>query len=552
MGGNTMINIDKFYKRIQGASAWSFGWVRNYSLPSKGLCVAVILVSLAVLSSCQTNLAQIRDDNASMVISKYRVRTLAEANHGRTDLTLHDCVRLALDNSLEIQTALWDEYTKGKLAQSSSLRSLPTIKGFYNQSQRDLLPWSRSDVIEEEGEWEVQDPGGTAGVTNFSTGRERIARFWNAQLAWSPMDAAMARFLAEIKCNETVQAGYQRSRVAQQIVGTVTSAFYRLLALRDASGRADSLLSNRNSIERDLEKLASSSLVDRHELLTAKTLTAEARNQVAEIRLNIDRQTELLASAMNVCPSSLFTIDGPLMPLPAVELDCGKLEATALRNRPEAYQADLTFINSLADHKRLLVKYFPRVEGFFGYFRDENHFLLNKNWVDGGITATWDLLDFTTNFLERDAAQNKIAKTDRERAAISMGILTQVKLKSLEVVRAMEKFSKTSTVLFQAKEALRISTATEEVREKKAAAQVIRIARQKDQCNLLQAEIDRLMAVGECHSAISELDTAVGTNYPVSMSLNPLTVENSQPPGPPEKTSIANRFAGLLSRMSPF
>jgi outer membrane protein TolC len=514
--------------------------------------ILTLLLLLSAITSCKTNLGQLRQDNASIVLTKYRARSLAEANNGKTDLTVHDCVRLALANSLDLQSAIWDEHVRGKLAQSSSLRSLPTIRGFYNQTQRDLLPWSRSDVINKEGLWEVSNPDNQGdGVTNFSTGRERLARFWNAQLAWSPMDAAMARFLAEVKGNEALQSSYQRARVAQQLVGTVTAAFYRLMALNHALSKAQALESNRQGIERDLNSLVQTGLVESQENLTAKTLTAEARNQVADIRLNIDRQRELIAAAMNICPDSLFTVIGSLTPLPQGELDPCKLEATALMNRPEAYQADLTFISSMADHKRLMVKYFPRVEGFFGYFRDENHFLLNKNWVDGGVTVSWDLLDFTTNLLERDAAKNKISKTDRERAAISMGILSQVKLKTLETLKSLEKFRKTSDILSQAHEALRIATDIEQVKDKRAGQKLMRISRQKSLCNSLQVEIDRLLALGECHSAFAELDTAVGTNYPVRLAQNAGYMENT-PPVNSGISTVGQRARNFLGRLRPF
>jgi len=494
-------------------------FTRASELMSRGLCrasIAVVFLCFLCLSSCTVASVNVRQQNAAMVLTMYRAKPLTVANHGKTDLGVHDCIRLALENSLDLQTAIWEEQVKGQIAAASRMRMYPRMEAGFLLSQRDRPLFSRSDVIDQEGAYEVVGPGPLTGVTNFSTGRERFQRTWQAQALWSPMDAMMARYLSHVKHNEVAYSAYQRVRVAQQLIGTVTGAFYRLLALVEALPKVEALESHRRSIVRDLGSLSKSQLVSSEEFLTAQSQLAEAQNQTAEVRLNIGRQKELLAVAMNVSPDSIFKLIGQLMPLPDYFLEPSKLEAAALVNRPEAYQADLTHVSSIADQKRLLVKFFPRVEGFIGYFRDENKFLLNKNWIDGGMRVTWDLMDFTANLLEHDAAKSRIFKTDRERAVISLGILSQVRLKTLEALKAVEKARKTSELRTQAQEALRIASDVEEAKDRRAATRLMRIAREKALCGLLQTEIDRLMALGEVHASAADVDAAVGTNYPVN------------------------------------
>jgi outer membrane protein TolC len=475
-----------------------------------------LLVGLCLgLTACKAHLSQIRHDNASLVLTTSRARPIEAANNGKNVLALHDCVRLALGNNLDIQSALWDEQVKNKLARASLGKMLPRIQGSYNMSQRDTLPWSRSDVIGQEGLYEALGPAPGTGVTNYSTSRERFSRNWSAQLLWSPMDAAMARYLADVKWNEASQAHFQRARVAQQLVGTVTSAFWRLRALNEAAPKAQALETHRKNIARDLKSLLENALVESQEYLTAKTQLAEASQQFSEVHLNIGRQRELIATAMNVSPDSCFQVIGDLR-LAVTGLDACKLEAAALVNRPEAYQADLAKESSIADQKRLMIRFFPRAEGFLGHFRDENKFYLDREWVDGGMRITWDLMDCLSNFLEHGAAKDRVYKTDRDRAVISLGILTQVRLKVLDAIKAFEKHKKTGELEDAAREIQRIARDVEQAKDRRATEKVIRIARERAMCNLLQAEIDRLMALGDAHAALAEVDTAVGTNYPVS------------------------------------
>jgi outer membrane protein TolC len=489
---------------------------------TSGILIAVCALGCLALGSCTYNTAAVRQHNASIVLSTYRAKPVVAANHGRTDLTVHDCIRIALENSLDLQTAAWEEEVKRQIAKGSLVRSLPRIEGGYVLSQRDRPAFSRSDVFDQEGAFEVVGPGPGTGVTNFSTGRERFARTWQVQALWSPMDALMAKYLSDVKFNETSYSRYQRVRVAQQLIGTITAAFYRLLALNEALPQAEALESHRRNVARDLGSLLKNQLVSSEEALTAQSQLAEAQNQVAEIRLNIGRQKELLAVAMNVCPDTICKVAGQLVPLPDSFMDPCKLEAAALMNRPEAYQADLTHMSSIADQKRLAVKFFPRLEGFFGYFRDENKFNLNKNWIEGGMKITWEFMDLTANFMEHGAARDRTVKTDRERAVISMGIISQVRLKTLEAMRALEKFKKNSELQSQAKEALRVASEVEDVKDKRAATKIMRITREKALSNSLQTDIDRLTALGEVQAASAEVDAAVGINYPVNNAIVPM------------------------------
>jgi outer membrane protein TolC len=482
--------------------------------------IGLVLLFSCSLVSCTTSLVHLRQDNAAAVLSMYRARPLTALTQGKDVLTVEECISIALANSLDIATAVWDEQVKQSLTGATRVRMLPRVDTFFEQTARDRPLWSRSDVMGAEGLWERTGPLPGTGVTNFSTARERGQRQFHAQLKWSPMDAYMARYLTQVRSNDAQQARYQRVRVAQQLVATVTATFYRLLALTEAVPKAQALVGNRGSIVRDLTSLDQGGMADKQELILARSLLTEASSVLSELYVNIEKQKELLAAAMNVSPCSSYRLLGNLVPVPP-PLDPCKLEADALVNRPEAYQADLTFLSSVSEQKRLITKLFPRVEGYIGYFRDENKFVENRNWTDGGMRVSWELMDFTSTLLEQGAAKEKAFKSDQERALVSLGILTQVKMKTLESIRAMEKFKKNTQLLSDAAEALRIAKDVEQARDAGATQKTMRIAQQRALCAHLQAEIDRLMALGEVHAAFAELAAAVGANYPVSVAHPP-------------------------------
>ncbi|MEW6351526.1 MAG: TolC family protein [Thermodesulfobacteriota bacterium] len=509
------------------------------------LTLVTLVLCAAMLVSCHGNPLGLRQQNATLILSEYRTKPLQLLTNGRVDLTVHECTRLAIENSLELQVAQWEEQLRSKLAASTHMRMLPHVAGQYELSQRDRLPFSYSDVLGREG----TPPGGEGtGVTNFSTGREHNARRGQFEVKWSPMDAAIARYISHVKGNETQLARYQRVRVAQQLLAVVTGAFWRLVALHEALPKAESLAGHRAHIVNDLSTLDDRSLVENEQLLMAKGQLTLAKRQLAEIRLDIDRQREILLTALHVSPCGQFRPIGCLIPFPPYCLDSCKLEAAALVNRPETFQADLAVCSSLEENKAAIVKLFPRAEGFIGYYRDENQFQLERNWTDGGLRLTFDLMEFAANLLEKQASKGKVFKSDRERAVLSMSILTQVKLKTLDAMKAISETRKTEEICRQAREALRIAGEQERAQDRLAPRRIMRIEREKALSDLLQSEITHLRAIGEVHAALADLDAAVGTNYPVSQAFPHPTPG----PGPMVKHGVqtaVDKAFGLVRRV---
>ena len=198
----------------------------------------------------------------------------------------------------------------------------------------------------------------------------------------------------------------------------------------------------------------------------------------------------------------------------------------------------------------LLTEDVPRAEGYIGYFRDENKFLLNNNWIDGGLRVTWDLMEFAATRMEHAAARDKMVKSDQERALISLGIVSQVKLKTLEAMKSLSKYRKDAELAENAKEALRIATDVEQAKQRSAGQQLMRIARERALCVWLQSEVDKLADLGEFHASLAELDAAVGSNYPVSKA-------QEIPPSPGLRSvlgapvGMVKRAAGLVGGLLP-
>ena len=296
---------------------------------------------------------------------------------GKKRLSLEDCRSLALANNLDLQVARLDEFTKKAVAYSNETKLLPHFMFSGDLSERDNPPYSYSDVLGQEGRNPSPTESGT-GVTNFSTGHERSTWKYALETRWSPTDAGLAYYLTKSSRNERLKSHYQRIRVAQKLIGLVDASYFRLLSLQECLPLAQQHAAIRSDVAEKMKKLLEKRLVAVEECNRAKQQEVRARRQLARIGNQIEKQRNILASAIGLSPD--YCVDGGFrvignLRMPDLRGQLCDLELAAVQNRPEAFEAGLNHLNSVNDLKRTIIKYFPKVSGFWRFTRDKDKYL---------------------------------------------------------------------------------------------------------------------------------------------------------------------------------
>jgi outer membrane protein TolC len=183
------------------------------------------------------------------------------------------------------------------------------------------------------------------------------------------------------------------------------------------------------------------------------------------------------------------------------------LEMTAVKNRPESWDAGLNYVNSINDVHRTIVKYFPKLSGYWRYTRDKDKFLYNKDWKEVGLRATFDLTEWLTNMDESEAARSNSVKAEGEVGAIALGITSQVREAALRYYRSVRELANVEA-------SLRISRKVLETARLRAGTDdITRLALLQAEASSLMETIDRIQALGEANASLAELTAAMGTNY---------------------------------------
>jgi outer membrane protein TolC len=392
---------------------------------------------------------------------------------------------------------------------SNKTKLLPHALFSGESSVRDNEPYSYSEVLGQEGVQPAPGSSGT-GVTNFSMGRERPTWRYSFETRWSPTDAALAYYLVKSNRNEKRKHHYLRVRIIQRLFGVVDAAFARLLCLQEAIPMAENLLVIRNRVARRMEDLLAANLVQAEDYHRAKQKLIKAKRLLTGLRNEAEQQRNLLASAMNVSPD--YCVDGGFYLLgqikPVFIDEClSDLEMRAIRFRPESYRAGLDQINSVNDLKRVIIKYFPKVTGFWRFTRDMDKHNYNKDWKDTGVLVYFDLLDLCTNLFEKKATGFLTQKTYEEISVVALGITTQVRTAAIKYYDALDQLTSSQE---SAASSARLLTIQQRRALKDAQAKV---AFMEAQADLLNERVDSLRATGEAQASLGELRSATGENY---------------------------------------
>lgn len=452
--------------------------------------------------------------NADTTLLRHRLIT-ASAVAGKRTLSLEDCRRIALANNLDLQVARLDEITKHSILYSNKTKLLPHILLSGDISQRDNLGFAYSDVLGQEGTppkigGSAGGTGANTGVTSYSTGHERGTGRYSFEGRWSPTDAALAFYLSKSSINDALKAHFQKLRVAQKLIATVDGAYFRLLALQECMALAQRLASSRAFVAAKTRQAYERKLLNVDDWNKAQQNAIRGRRILSKVRIELLKQRNILASAMGFSPDECgdggFCVTGVLHP-PIFSMKLCDMELTAVRNRPEAVDAGLAHLNSTYDLKRSIVKYWPKVSGFWRYTRDKDKFLYNKDWKEIGISVYFDLVDWLTNVHEYRAAKSNTVKTAREMGTVALGITSQVRLAALQYLDALEELQSTREILGSTSEVVDV------VETRAAKEDVDRLTLEDARANLLQNKLDWTRSLGEANALLAELQGTMGTNY---------------------------------------
>lgn len=377
-----------------------------------------LLVGAVLLSGCgaikPTPLTQ---DEITNRVNQDRAAMYRDQEAVSGTLTLSDAMARALKYNLDYRL---------KMMETTLARSQLDL------SSQDMLPKLMADAGYR---WRNNDSGGTSvgiddGVVSLrpSTSEEREHYLADATFSWDVLDFGMSYFRAQQQADEVNIAEERRRKVLQNIIQEVRDAYWRALGAQRLLKETEPLADQIASALAKTREAEQAGILPPVEGLEYQRALLDAMTTLNQKRQQMEMAKSELLALMNVPPGTPVVLDDKPLPLSAVPQDVNKLEQMALERRPELREEDYKARIDSYETKRQIASLFPNLNLFAGVNYDSNDYLYNENWIQGGVGVSMNLFKLISIPAINNNNDARKQTDDARRMALSMAVLTQVRV----------------------------------------------------------------------------------------------------------------------------
>lgn len=237
------------------------------------------------------------------------------------------------------------------------------------------------------------------------------------------------------------------------------------------------------------------------QVLAYQRALLDAVNLLTLRRQDLELARTELTALMSIPPGTAFTLaDEKEMVLPSAPRNMEALETLALEKRPEILEESYRKRVTENDIKAAKLLLWPNLSVDAGPQYDSNKYNYNSNWVDVGVRLSWNVLKLAQLPALNRAHQAQNETDDLRRMALSMAVLTQVRV-------GVQRYELALSELKFAEESLRVDNRLLSFSEKAAKTQF------DSRLEVIRAEARALLAEYQRYAAYSNAQAAWGRVY---------------------------------------
>ncbi|SOE86917.1 Outer membrane protein TolC [Burkholderia sp. YR290] len=273
-----------------------------------------------------------------------------------------------------------------------------------------------------------------------STSEERYHKLASLGASWNLLDFGVAYYRTQQKSDQILMAEERRRKVAQNVLQDVRNAYWRALAAQRLKPEVDQLLSRTYVALRAARQAEDRGLLPKQEILAYQRALLDAVSLLTVRRQDLEFAQAELSALMSLPPGTpLVLADTQEGAMPAVVTPEPQLEQLALQNRPEIMEEWYRKRVNENDIKIAKAQLWPNVGIDASLQYDSNEFLYNNTWSQLGIRVSINLFRLLQLPALNDQAESQRKTDDMRRLALSMAILTQVRIGTLRYQLSLQE-----------------------------------------------------------------------------------------------------------------
>ncbi|MBF0139310.1 MAG: TolC family protein [Magnetococcales bacterium] len=442
-----------------------------------------LLMVLPFMSGCSIKPVALDRDQLERRIALDLQAMFAGSSTPRDALTLEQAMARAVSHNLQQRVVALEGALALGLNELASYEMLPRVQASAGYVQRDRTTYVSQDRFQ---------------TTN------------SLEAAWGVLDFGVSYIDARQKSDGVLVARQQRRKAALDLMAEVESAFGQALvaqrmekSVRPLADRIGKALENAREVERQGIKPPQESLDFQKRLLKILDQLQRLQRQVSGSKLRLAELMNLEGGdALPQLEESGFWLPLDLKALP----DMAEMEEFALKNRPELLERHYQSRIQADESRKALLRLLPGLDVSVSRRYDNGSVYVNRSWVENGVSLAWNLIKAVTAPELLAQSQLEGVLEERRRLALSMTVLTQLRVAHLGLMEAKMSYetalelSKVDRRLFDHAVAGRdVATLSE--------AQLI-----ESEADLLLQDARRDLAYSEIVSAASRLLNSLGLN----------------------------------------
>lgn len=474
-----------------------------------------LLLLFIFLSACARTPVPISDERILQSIEADLANLKYEDSIESIDL--YKAISLAIRNNRDLRVEVMNsalQQRQNNLLKFDMLPDLAANAGYseYTRYQPSTSVTSINDTSPEA----LSDPTYTVGAEKWQTTRD-------IEFTWNALDFGLSYIRAGQQANRYLIAKELERKSIQNITRDVIRAYWNAKAAENLLQKLSPLLVKVEIALKDskyIEELTLSAPVDA--LLYQKELLDIQRTLQTQKRSLINSKTEL-ATLMGLLPSEGFQLIDTLKPLATIDLSVTEMEEVALFSRPELMESRYLKRISNKEAKASMVSLLPGLKFNAAYAYNSNKYLMNQDSTQYGVSIGANLLNvFSAPSVKKaNDANNQLAT--EQHLAISMTILSQVHLASINYSLAIEEYDTAQRYLDVA------TKISDQVQNAQKISRFGELEVIREEASLLVAELRRDLAYTEMQYSIGQIYASVGKdilpeNFE-NMELNQLSIE---------------------------
>ncbi|MFZ4289707.1 TolC family protein [Variovorax sp. HJSM1_2] len=346
-------------------------------------------------------------------------------------ISFYEAAARALKYNLDYRLKLMESALSANLRDVSAHEMLPRIVAAAGRSGRS------------------NDSGGTSiGIEDRevslrpSTSEERYHNTSGLGLSWSVLDFGVAYYRTQQKADQILMAEERRRKVAQNVLQDVRNAYWRALGAQRLLPEVDGLLARTQKALDAAREAEKKGLLPRQQILAYQRALLDSIALLTVRRQDLEFAQAELAALMSLPPGTpmqLVDSEGLEVDMVKISPNMAQLERLSLERRPEIREEWYRKRVNQKDLDIAKAQLWPNISVSAGVQYDSNQYLYNNNWSQTGINVSLNLLKLLQLPALEATAANQAATDDMRRIALSMAILTQVRVGALRYELARQE-----------------------------------------------------------------------------------------------------------------